>query len=248
MNYSLKINEVDLAAFLIALGFEMEDYSITKTIDLNQNKKRYISGSWSFSDHSLYKEMGDAQSVLRKYKLPEKGQQVKNIAEYAKLTAHNYQVLKSVLVERKPLMQIHGDGYTILKNENGVFIPEMNSNLYKLDETKDLMNVAISCALGCRVANYCFNEKQELIVSLYPSSNGITPLFIEKEKQNPAVEDETNYNILPVLLAYSINRKELLRGVYNQERIKIIRGNKQGIFYKSSDDSVKEKILKELNA
>ncbi len=248
MNYNLNINEVDLAAFLIALGFEMQNYTVTSTIDFNQNNKRYKSGAWIFSDYSIYKELGDCTNVLKKYKLPEKGERPKNIAEYAKLTAHNYQVLKSVLTENKPLKQIIGSGYTMLKNENGDFIPISKESFYKLDETRDLMNVAIACALGCRVANYFFNEKRELVVCLYPSTDGITPILIEKEKQNPAVEDETNFNLLPVLIAYSINRKELLKGVYQNEKIRIIRGSKQGIFNKNASEEIKERIIKELNA
>lgn len=249
MNYNLKINTVDLAAFLIALGFEMKNYTVTAYIDLNdRNRKRPKSGSWDFADNSKnFTELGDCKSVIEKYKLPTKGEPIKNMAELAKLTAHNYQVLKSVLTENKPLLQIIGDGYTVLKNDNGASIPISNSTLFKFDETTDLMTVAIGCAMGCKIGSYYFDENKQLHITLYAPANGITIKRIEDAKNNEAVEDLTNYEPLNVLLATSINRKELMKGIYNKERICLIRGDKRAYFDKNADEELKKKILERMN-
>jgi len=249
MNYKLEINNVDLAAFLIALGFEMMNYTVTSYIDLNdRNRKRPKSGSWDFADISKnFTELGDCKSVIEKYKLPKKGEPIKNLAELAKLTAHNYQVLKSVLTENKPLMQIIGDNYTVLKNDNAANIPNSNSTLFKLDETSDLMTVAIGCAMGCKIGSYYFDENKQLNICLYASTNGISIKRIEQAKNNEAVEDLNNYEPLFVMLATSINRKELMKGIYNNEQICLIRGSKKAYFDKNADDETKKKILERMN-
>jgi hypothetical protein len=249
MNYRLNINEVDLSAFLIALGFTMEEYTINNYIDLNTGKSRPKSGAWRFSDYSEFKQLGNAENVVKSYKLPEKGKPIKNIAERAKLTAHNYQVLKSVVLENKPLMQLNGDGYTMLKNDNGNTVTIADSTYFTTDETTDLMLIAIACAMGCRVATYYFDANKMLHVMLYASSDGTSVKRIEQEKQKALNDNsENDFNDVAVLVATGINRKELLSGVYSKERVVLIRGTKHAIFDKDANEETKQKILEELNA
>lgn len=168
MNYNDKINNVDMAAYLIALGYEMEQYIVTSYIDLNDRSRiRPKSGSWQFNDISTgFKKYGDCKEAIEKYKLPQKGSKIENLGELCKLFAHNYQVLKSVVNDNKELMQIRGDGYTVLKNENGSSIPISCSSLFPLDETQNIITVAIHTALGGRIEGYYFDENKILHVKL----------------------------------------------------------------------------------
>lgn len=84
--------------------------------------------------------------------MPEKSQKIKNVAELAKLTAHNYQVLKSVVTENKPLKQIVCNGYTMLKNDNANEIPNQINN--EDERTTNLMNIAICSSLGGIITGY----------------------------------------------------------------------------------------------
>lgn len=34
MNYNLQINQVDLAAFLVSLGYELEDYTVFTRVEI----------------------------------------------------------------------------------------------------------------------------------------------------------------------------------------------------------------------
>lgn len=246
MNYRLNINEVDLSAFLIALGFTMEEYTVTSYIDLNTGNKRPKSGAWRFADYSTFTDLGNAENVVKCYKLPEKGKPCANIAERAKLVAHNYQVLKSVILENKPLMQLNGDGYTMLKNDNGNQVAIADNTYFAADETTDLMLIAIACAMGCRVASYYFDANKMLHVMLHAAADGTSIKRIEREQQKTATEND--YSTLAVLVATGINRKELLSGVWNTEKVVLIRGSKRAIFDKNANAETKQKILEAMNA
>lgn len=245
MNYTIGVDEVDQAALLIALGYELQDYTITTTIDLNQTEaqKRHKSASWQFSDHSRgCKDYGTAQQVIEGYKLPTKGKPISNTLQAAKLAAHNYQVLKSVILRGEPLEQIEGDGYFMLKNANGVAIPKSDT----VQGSTDLASIAIAAALGCRIVAYSLYAGR-LSVEMVAAHNGITLSEVEqeKDKDNP---DTDNYNLLPTLVAAFLNRQELMSGIYARQQVVLTRGSKQAIFSANADEKLKKRILKELNA
>lgn len=226
----------------------MKGYTVTSFIDLNdRTQTRPKSGSWSFDDTSIFNEMKDCQSVCESFILPSKGKKIKNLGELCKLTAHNYQVLKSVVLENKQLMQIIGDGYTMLKNDNGSDISICSSSLFKLDETTDLMTVAIACSLGGKISNYYFDQNKQLHIALETGS-GINLSKIEDAKLNLNYDEQKNsLDPLSVLIAYADNRKELLSGVYNRNRICLIRGEKRAFFDKDAPEELKKRILEEMN-
>lgn len=243
MNYTEKTNEVDFAAFLVSLGFEMKNYTVTTTINLNKNeKKRTKSGSWDFSDESEdFDKLGNAKAVKSLYKLPTKNEPASNLAELAKLTAHNYQALKTVLTQGKPLQQIIGDGYILLKNENGNRISGSTTGT----STDNLSAIAIACSLGCEVVNYSLDENRKLRVVLSPNKDGLTVEQVEHELKNET--NDNNFSPLSVLVSTMQNRKELLTGLYNEEKILILRGEKSAIFDKNTPKEIKERILASLN-
>ena len=245
MNYSIGVDEVDQAALLIALGYELQNYTIITSIDLNspQAQKRHKSAAWQFSDHSKgCQDYGTAQQVLEGYKLPTKGKPISNTLQAAKLAAHNYQVLKSVILHGEPLMQIDGDGYTMLKNANGVAIPKSEGG----EGSSDIASIAIAAALGCKIVAYSLDAGR-LSVEMIAAHNGITLSMIEQEKDNANPEPD-NYNLLPTLVAAFMNREELMRGIYARQQVVLTRGSKQAIFSANADEKLKQRILKELNA
>ena len=219
------------------------------SIDLNSAtaQKRHKTASYTFSDYSKgCQEFGTARKVLEGYKFPDKGKPITNTLQAAKLAAHNYQVLKSVILHGEPLMQIEGNGYTMLKNANGVAIPKSDDGLLLSYGSSDLSAIAIAAALGCKVSSYSL-EAGKLSVFMTAAPNGVTLAMIEQEKDNPSVTDETNYNLLPVLVATFINREELIKGIYAKQQVILMRGSKTAIFAANADETLKKRILKELN-
>ena len=250
MNYELKVLNVDLASFLVSLGYAMKKFLVTSTLDLNNpNVKRPKSGQWSFDDVSQgYTELGTCEDVMKKYQLPSKGKAISNLAEYAKLTAHNYQVLKSVVTEKQPLQQIICDGYTVLKNDNGQQIPITSSSYFDNERTSDLWDVATACSLGCSICGYYFDENQQLNIMLN-RTNDMSLKKIEdmKNKVMNAETDNDDYSPLSVLVSTGMNRKELMSGVWNEEKILIVRGEKMALIDKKCDKDLKQKVIDMLN-
>lgn len=250
MNYTIGVEEVDRAALLIALGYECTDYTITTSVDLNSAvaQKRAKTASYTFSDYSKgCQEFGTAQKVLEGYKFPDKGQSIANTLQAAKLAAHNYQVLKSVILHNEPLQQIVGNGYVMLKNANGESVPKSDEGLLLSHGSSDLAAIAIAAALGCKVASYSL-QAGSLSVFMTASSNGITLAMIEGEKDNPTTLAEDNYSLLSVLVATFLNREELIKAIYAKQQVMLMRGSKSAIFSTNADEQLKKRILKELNA
>ena len=250
MNYTIGVDEVDRAALLIALGYELKDYSINTCYDLNgaTPQKRGKSASYNFADHSQgCKSFGMAQDVLEDYKLPDKGKPIANALQAAKLAAHNYQVLKSVILQNEPLQQIEGKGYFMLKNANGLSVPNADNQHLLVDSSSDLSAIAIAAALGCKVSAYSLDAGR-LSVWMAASADGITLAQIEQEKNNPNLNDEDNYNLLPVLVATFLNREELIKGIYARQQVILKRGSKIAIFPANTDEKMKKRIIEKLNA
>lgn len=246
MNYTVRVEEVDSASLLMALGYECQEYTIMTNIDLNGATpvKREKTASYQFADISDgCKDYGTAKQVLEGYKLPSKGQSIKTVLERAKLAAHNYQVLKSVILHAEPLQQIEGKGYTMLKNANGVNIPDRIDSGEKLEQSSDIASIAIACAMGCKVKSYLL-ESGRLSVAIIPNDK-LTISRIEQEKNN--TDDEDNYSDLSVLVAAFSNREELIKGIYARQQVMLTRGSKKAIFSANAKQELKNRILKELN-
>lgn len=164
--------------------------------------------------------------------------------QLAKIAAHNYQVLKSVILDGKVLQQIQGPNYTIFKNNNGDTI---NGTDIYAHCSADIASIAIAGALGCKIDSYSIINNK-LFVHMQPSKDGITLRMIEDMKQDYAIANTSNFNTLPVLVAMFINREQLKNEIYEQQKsVMITRGDKIVMFGKDASDSLKLKALKLIN-
>jgi hypothetical protein len=249
-NYSSKVDQVDQAALLVTLGFDLKDVKIINHIDLNTNnhRPREINASWTFSNTSPYcKDVGTATKVMKRFVFPARGDKAVNVCELAKIAAHNYQVMKSVILNGEKLQQIEGPNYTVLKNNNGEEIPFVQPHLILGKGASDLASVAVATALGCKVASY-YIHNGELIVNVADSKEGISLAMVESEKYNSTLNDVTNFNVLPVLVSMFINREYLMRDMHQQSKaVMISRGDRMVMFGKNTSEELKRKSLKFIN-
>lgn len=246
-NFTTTIDSLDTAALLITLGFELKEVKVVNHINLNSQNHapRPISASWHFSKHSPYcPDAGSIEKVLKRYSFPYPGEDAINVYQLAKIAAHNYQVLKSVILDGKVLQQIQGPNYTIFKNNNGDTIN--GTDIYAHCST-DIASIAIAGALGCKIDSYSIINNK-LFVHMQPSKDGITLRMIEDMKQDYAIANTSNFNTLPVLVAMFINREQLKNEIYEQQKsVMITRGDKIVMFGKDASDSLKLKALKFIN-
>lgn len=245
-NFTTDINSLDAAALLVTLGFNLKEVKCVNHINLNSESHtpRPISASWHFEKTSpYYPDAGDIQKVLKRYAFPYPGDAAVNVYQLAKIAAHNYQVLKSVILKGEKLQQIEGPNYTVLKNNNGESIE--TELIY--GASCDTASIAIAAALGCKVSSYCI-ANDRLYVNMLPSNDGITLKMIEDMKHDQAVANVLNFNTLPVLVAMFINRDALKKEIYEQTKsVMITRGDKIVMFNKNASDSLKQKVLKFIN-
>lgn len=247
MNYNLKINDVSLAALLIALGYKMKNYDVITGLDLNNGIKREKSASFSFNDISdLFRDYGSADNIVKLFQLPKRSQKCLNLCEYAKLAAHNYQVLKSVILENKVLKQIECDGYYMLKNDS------LNADAINIDyspctlDTTDLDAIAIASALGCPIKMYN-TTNDRLSVCMGYSKDYMSILAVESLLKEENSGPDNDFSPLYVLVAMFLNRKALMSGIYSNEKIVIQRGDGLVFFDKNAPEGLKERLLDEIN-
>lgn len=245
-NFTTTVDSLDLSALLITLGFNLNEVKVVNHINLNSQSHtpRPISASWHFAKTSLqYPEAGNIEKVIKRYAFPYPGDKAVNVYQLAKIAAHNYQVLKSVIINGEKLQQLEGPNYTLLKNNNG---HEVEKELIYGSST-DISSIAIATALGCKVAGYnVINGK--LYVNVLPSKDGITIKMIEDMKHDQAIANESNFNTLPVLIATFINREILMKEIHEQNKsVMITRGDKIVMFGKNASDKMKHKALKFIN-
>lgn len=246
-NFTTDVNSLDLAALLVTLGFDLKECKVVNHINLNSqnHSPRPISASWHFSTHSPYcPDAGHIEKVMKRYSFPSTGEPAVNVYQLAKIAAHNYQVLKSVILEGKKLQQIKGPNYTIFKNNNGENIPQDN---YAQFASCDIASIAVAGALGCEIAGYSIINNK-LFVRMNPTNDGINLRMIEDMKQDYAISNTTNFNTLPVLIATFINREQLMNEMHEQSKaVMITRGDKLVMFGKNTSDKLKHKALRFIN-
>ena len=206
---------------------------------------RPISASWHFSKTSLYcPDAGNVEKVLKRFAFPHTGDSAVNVYQLAKIAAHNYQVLKSVILNGEKLQQIEGPNYIIFKNNNGENIN--GTDIYGHCST-DISSIAIAGALGCKIDSYSIINNK-LFVLMKTSKDGISLKMIEDMKQEYAIANISNFNTLPVLIAMFINRELLKNEIYEQQKsVMITRGDKIVMFGKDASDSLKRKALEFIN-
>lgn len=241
-NFTTDIDSLDTAALLVTLGFNLKEVKVVNHINLNSDNHapRPISASWHFEKLSPYcPDAGDIQKVLKRYSFPYPGEEAHNVYQLAKIAAHNYQVLKSVILKGEVLQQIEGPNYVVLKNNNGDTIDK--ELIY--GSSCDIASIAIAAALGCKVSSYCI-VNDRLYVNMLPSKDGITLKMLEDMKQDNAIANELNFNTLPVLVAMFVNRDILKKEIYEQTKsVMITRGDKLVMFNKNASDKIKHQAL-----
>lgn len=231
--FTLPINSVDFAALLYTLGFEMKDFEILHHIKMEERNKREKTAIFEFSDTS---ESGlTLQSVKNNYAFPPKNKKASHIAQFAKICAHNYQVLKSVVRDNRPLQQIKGENYCILKNMNGSDVIGDETDYH----TTDLSIVAIASALGFEISTYSIADG---ILTVYYTES------IQEIVDKWLTDDhDDDYGYLSVLINTCKNRNAMMEETYAKQTLHLSSGYKQVLLPKNCSEELKKKITEFLN-
>lgn len=236
-----RIDSVDIAALLLAYGFDMRAFKVytEKNLDSQHKKEAPRRAYWEFSSTSKYNNLA-LSDVLRKYKLPRHGEAPANDFERAAIVDKNYQALKSVVIQGKPLFQVDCNGYIYLTNTSGV--PVKVDNLCENCTLSDFDTIAIAAALNCKITRASKNLGV-FSVDMAGTKEGLNPLAIMVCKRSPEVKDINNYSTIPVLFAMMSNRRALMDSIFDK-RLVLCRAGRRVVIPKNADDNFISKILR----
>ena len=231
--FTVPVSSMDFAALLATLGFEMKHFEIIHHIKMENRDKRTKTAVFEFADTS---ESGcSMKGVKENYSFPDKGKEATHFSQYAKIAAHNYQILKSVIKDNRPLQQIIGENYCILKNMNGTEI-EGEETPYK---TSELSVIAIASALGYNISSYKIVD-DNLVVYYNESIEEIMNEWMTDR-------DDDTYDYLNILINTFKNRKFLMEETYAKHTLHLMNGEKQVIVGKNMDEKLKKKVTDFIN-
>ena len=231
--FTVPISSMDFAALLCSLGFEMKHFEIIHHIKMEEKERRSKSAVFEFDD---YCDAGySLKTVKENYIFPDKGKEANHFSQFAKIASHNYQILKSVIKEERPLQQIIGENYIMLKNMNGQPLDGDITNHF----TCDLSVIAIATALGFEISAYDFIDGN-LVVYFKESID-----YILKDWNTD--KDDDNFNNLSILVNMFKNRKFLMEETYAKHTLHLSNGERQVIVGKNMSDVLKKKVMDFLN-
>lgn len=235
--FTVPVSSMDLAALLCTVGFEMKQFEIIHHIKMEDKDKREKTAIFEFSNETP--QGLSLSKVKNNYIFPDKNTKATHFAQLAKIAAHNYQVLKSVIKENRPLQQIQGENYTILKNMNGSPIPTIVKSLGNNNQTQDLQVIAVASALGNSICGYSI-ENETLTVYF---ENEIDEVIREFEVDT----DDESMDYLSILVNTFKNRKFLMEETWAKHTLHLSNGYKQVIVNKEMGEKLKKKVLEFLN-
>lgn len=154
---------------------------------------------------------------------------------FAKVAAHNYQVLKSVVRENRPLQQIRGENYCILKNMNGSNIIGDETDY----STTDLSVISIASALGFEISSYTIADG---VLTVYYTED--IKEIVDKWLND---DHDDNYDYLSVLINTFKNRNSMMEETYAKNTLHLSSGYKQVIVGKNCSEELKKKVTEFLN-
>lgn len=229
---------------MVALGFELKTAKCITNINLDSiTTGREKSAVFDFGDYNPRGE--NIKKYIADFVLPKAETAMVSVGKICKLASHNYQVLKSLIVEHRPLRQIRRGSFTLLKNDVGETVPDLGAMGSGLMWSSDLVHIAIACSFGCSIVGYrVIGSQYEFDVA--PNNTGLNIVNIAESAKTPAMTQEDNVSPLAVVICMFINRK-LLVADYYQQQLLITKGRKQAYIDKDSSQRVRELALQHLN-
>ncbi len=218
---SQPVDNVDLAATLIALNFPVESTSRTELNDLGStNFRARASLTWHFGTYSP--TAGNLISVMSAWAATYKGK-IESAPMMARLALQNRRALKHQMADGAPLVQV---GSQLLNYDvaDGRRIPR-NDTPGLLEQT-DL--VAVGVTQGCQLLGYGVTAGR-WGYALTPSETGLTPAQLVSFDNDPQWI-MTHNDTVAILLAVMRNRRALLQVAGNASKTLVLhKGGKYAV-------------------
>ena len=243
MIYNSRVDGLDEAAFLIALGFPFKSVSKIETVDIGSQTRDAAPDrlSWQFGDIS---ERGEHIEKYRSmFKLPAPHEKIAHVAQRAAVAACNFQALKDCLLHESPLCQKFGPNWVLLKNQVGKMLPRIHT-APSSSWCRTSAALAIAAAFGSQLSAYSLSGGLLYGIPSPAEPGAITPQKVELFYLSSAPANPNDFSDLAVLCAMFIMRGELLRVASQHRRLVLHHGRKNALISADASEKVKDKVFR----
>lgn len=235
-----EVDDVELAAVLVALGFEVLGARVVKDHDTtSRGHGRADLGVWRFSRASK-DGVFDFDGVRERWGAALRGGAgVGRVLFCARLALHNLRCLTG-LVNGAPLCAVPGADHTRLVNEVAVSGGEAVLHLAALNPPSVLVRSSEACAaglaVGCRLVSYhCMPDG--VCFGMTRGASEWEPGTVEALRRDLTwVQEPGNMSPLAVSIATLCNRRTLISGVRKRAEMHLVRSGDSALYLPACAD------------
>lgn len=229
-----EVDDVELAAVLVALGFSVLGGRVVKDHDrTSQGHDRADMGVWQFSRTNGDGSLEFDRVRERWSEALRGGAGVGRVLFCARLALHNLRCL-TALVNGAPLCAVNGADHTRLVNESAVSGGEAVLHLAALTPPAVLVRNTEACAaglaVGCRLVSYhCMPDG--VCFGMTRGSSEWEPGTVETLRRDLTwVQEPGNMSPLAVAIATLCNRRALINGVRKRVEMHLVRSGDSALY------------------
>lgn len=237
------VDSIDLAAFLIALGFPLISCNTVEGVRLDGGVAPKTTITWKFKDLS---EDGKHKidNVKQKWVLPKKF--TLDVYQLSRLLAQNLGIIKNIAKKPQNIVWNDFDGIGMLANTEKT----VNNKMLPISTTGfggvcDTATIALCITLGV-VPNSMYVSNGRLYMTFLNNGNNVTVNDVHTMMKDPLMRDPKNTNAIATLICQLDNRSEILANIDKmRKKIRLIGddGESQVLFEKGKlSDKDKKKI------
>lgn len=251
MNCSLNVNDLDQAAVLVALGFDLLGREIVTPVDLNsRTEKKWSCCIWSFADQAA--NGLDYAEVQRQWcsGLPDTHVPALGVVQTARLAMHNFRVINACARKNAPLWQADLGGAVRLGNwpqgDNWHHLPHQDATLPEgLRAYARAAAVLTACGVPIKkCAMFC--GKIQFNMGNAPHLDAVAlAAHVESESW---YSDPNNMAAAAVAVSAICNRGALLDGAAaGQELLAVSKGGRTALLSKNAPAELVRQVTRKIN-
>lgn len=234
------IDSIDLAAFLISLGFPLVSCNTVEGINVDGGPAPKKTITWKFRDVS---ENGKhkIEDVRRKWVLPKEF--TLDTYKLSRLLAQNLGVIKNLAKKPSTIVWNDYNGIGLLSSTEKTLkhkvLPISTSGFGGICDTSTM---ALAVTLGV-IPNSMYVTNGRLYMSFINSNNSVNVNDVYGMMKDPAMRDPNNFNVIATLICQLDNRSEILANIDKmRKKIRLIGdGGETQVMYEKGKLSAEDK-------
>lgn len=218
-----RINSIDLAALLLAYGFELADMATVETVSLDSTTRAQDKGSmhsWSFRPRSVCGLSVD--DIRARWRMPRKASV--DPVQVGRLLAHNHAALRHAAQQQRGLevQDVGGLGRIDAPGRAVPMVTDYGGGVTDLDCAALAVTLGVQpCAVMTRLGRYAVDFAR-------PQPGQVGLADVQAMLRDPALRREDNLSLCAVLVCMLDNRRVILDNIHQaRRRVRLTASNGQ---------------------